>query len=83
MMQHGLPKCHLNLKKKYSELVKGSGLSREEFLEQLISSYKAGLLQGSDASKIDSDCCKDKLDLETLMTEIYARNKELERAIGI
>ena len=66
-------------KEEISELVKESGLSSKEFLEQLISSYKIELLQGnSDASKIESDCHKDKLDLETLMAEIYARNKELE-----
>ena len=39
------------LKDEISQLVKESGLSSKEFLEQLISSHKIGLLQGTDAQR--------------------------------
>ena len=52
-------KVSSEFKEEIGELVNKSGLSSKEFLEQLISSYKTGLLQGSAASKNDSDCFKE------------------------
>ena len=44
-------KVSSELKEEISELVKESGLSSKEFLEQLISQHKIGMLQGSDAQR--------------------------------